>query len=440
MLTHNRLLGTSSPSTEADAEGPRHLTSSQAAALRRLSDLASLQGIPERAGVAVRNRPLIIGPSGSGKSAIVRRLASLEGRPMMVINASTWIVFGAYTTPHTLTVIRNFIRRHERSVLFIDEIDKFAHGGAIFSSPWALSALAECLAVLDGDGKLGACGWKESDIAHLRKSCFIVGAGAWQLQAAEAREEGRVSYAEQILDQSRIPEEVLFRFNAELIEIALPKEKDFQAAIRRVRTELSLPALATVEEGNLVSQAIGSLRGMRWVEAYLADLLIAHPVDSEPAEETEKEVIQTSPRVKIHLTSTEYQARLDGLHKLMAELQRPVFELETKLRLIQQLASASGADQRPAIPASDYQPLVDSLENYSPALLHATCRSAAERYRRETELHVHGEEVLRHLENWLRDRPYSLRELGLLETAITVRVGITRQRALMAFLASVEIE
>lgn len=441
MLNNDRLFQKSTVGwTDSEPEGPRHLTSSQAGALGRLCDLASLQGMPEKAGVAVRNKPLLVGPSGAGKSAIVRRLAALEGLPLMVINAASWIVYGALTTPHTLTVIRRFVRSHARSIIFVDEIDKLTHGEAAFSHPWGLAVLAECLAILDSDKKLGVCGWKESDIEHLRKTCFIVGAGAWQLHAVEARREENLAYAERILDQAGIPEEVLFRFNARLIQILPPRENDFCTAIRRVRRELSLPILPAAQEGQLVKEALGSHRGMRWIEEYVADLLIANPNLCEESEEFDGEEAGKPAELKPQISRTEYQQRLDGALKMMAGLERPALELVTKMRLAQQIDAQVPSDEKLPTSAANYQPLIEALENYAPSLLYATCLTPAERYRRETELQIHGHEILQHLQKWLLDRPFTLRTHGLLETAISVQVMITRLLATWKFLASIEVE
>jgi hypothetical protein len=441
MLINNRILQSiDGTSTEVEPDGPRHLTASQGAALRRLADLISLQGLPEKAGVAVRNKPLMVGPSGTGKTALVRRLASLERLPLLVINAASWIVYGATTTPHTLTVVRRFVSSNPRSIIFIDELDKIAHGEATFSHPWSSAVLAEILATLDADKKLGACGWKDSDIEHLRKSCFVCGAGAWQLHAAQARQEKNLSYADRILEEAGIPEEVLFRFNSSLVEIRPPKESDFRAAIRRIRGELSLPNLPATEETCLVGEALQSHRGMRWVEQYLADLLIAHPSLCEIPEDMVNAEGDKSSELKLQISRADYNVRLEGALKLMTDLQRPVLELSTKMRLAQQIVAQTPPDEKPPVPAADYQLLVESIENFCPSLAFGTSFSPAQRHRRETEMHVHGMEVIHYLEPWLRDRAYTLRAHGILDTALSVQVMVKRLLATHTFLAKIQVE
>ena len=180
------------PAGETEPTGPRHLTGSQASALIKLSNLVQLQGQPECAGVLPRTKPLLIGPSGSGKTAVVRRLADLEKLPLLAINCGSWIVFGAYTSPHTLTVLRRFVRENSRGCIMLDEVDKVCpSSGNGHLNGWGLSVFTEVISFLDADSKLSGCGWTSADIEKLRASFFVCGAGAWQIQAAAARKGGR---------------------------------------------------------------------------------------------------------------------------------------------------------------------------------------------------------------------------------------------------------
>ncbi len=438
MQNHNRLLqNATNGSPQVESEGPRHLTSSQAAALRRLSDLASLQGIGEKAGIAVRNKPLLIGPSGSGKSAIARRLAMLEGLPLLTINAGTWIVYGAYTTPHTLTVIRRFIRDHPQSILLIDEIDKIVPAAGAYSHHWSLSVFSEALGILDCDQKLAVSGWKDSDIQRLKSSCFVIGAGAWQLQAAAARAEGNTGYADQVIENAGIPEEVLFRFNARLVEIRPPTAKDFRSGIRRLRNEMSLPALPQGDEETLINDAVESNRGMRWLEQYTADLLITNGPDREEQRPTEE--APEFKKGKLQITKAAYHEKLTAAMEIISTLMRTTFEATVKVRLAQAITTQTAAEDKKFLPPEEFNPLVAALEAFAPALTIGTSISDAERFRRETELHVHGHHLLAILDPWLSDRPFALKTFGLLDLLITIHVSIRRVHAYWKYLSSVEV-
>jgi SpoVK/Ycf46/Vps4 family AAA+-type ATPase len=283
---------------ESEPTGPRHLTGSQAAALRQLSDLAALRGQPGRGGISLRNKPLLIGPSGSGKTAVVRRVCDLEKLPLLVVNAGSWIVRGALTAGSTLSTIVRFVRQHPEGCVLIDEIDKSCPSGAtMFSQSWALSVFTEIISLLDCEGKLQTCGWDTADIRRLNQSYVIIGAGAWQAHSVAARkdspEDGAGCYASKVVAEAGIPEEILYRFNARLIELTAPGRKDISMAINRVRSELALPALASVDQERLVENAARSNVGIRWIEQYLADLLIQNPrarekIEAVPAKKSDR--------------------------------------------------------------------------------------------------------------------------------------------------------
>ncbi len=231
---------------EREPTGPRHLTKSQAAALSVLSELYQLQGQPERGGIVPRNKPLLVGPSGVGKTAVVRRLCDLEKADLLVVNAGSWIPFGASTHPHTLTVIRNFVAVRGRACLMIDEIDKACpHQGNAFAHSWSLGVFTEIVSLLDADLKLTTAGWSREHIDHFKRSNFVVGAGTWQkLTAKEGTDASGPAPAPKDYE---IPEEILFRFNPALIRLRPPEPDDYAHAIRRIRESLELPALDSAE-------------------------------------------------------------------------------------------------------------------------------------------------------------------------------------------------
>jgi SpoVK/Ycf46/Vps4 family AAA+-type ATPase len=388
----------SRPRPEKELTGPLHLTTSQARALGRLCDLAGLRGQSGRAGIILRNKPLIIGPSGSGKTAIVRRLCDVEDLPLLVVNTGSWIVHGAYSATPTLSIIRRFVDRHPHGCILLDEIDKACPAGAeAFSSTWALSTVTEILSLLDADGKLTPCGWTSGLLDRLSQAYLLVGAGAWQSHAAAARAENgsdaASGYAGKVTSDAGVPEELLFRFNPRLIEISPPSGKDLSQAIRRIHVELSLPELSGTDETRLVKEAMSANCGMRWIEQYLADLLIQFPRAREKRAPVEEIKVD-----KIHLTRTEFAAKLDKAIGLMETTQKTVWDLQAKTRVAQQIALHAPAREKKNHPEpKDLEDLIGKLEKLAPALQYGTCTSRAERDRVEEELHVHGTDLLESL-------------------------------------------
>ena len=221
----------SSPQAAATADkewlGPRHLTSSQAAALNCLAGMARLRGQADRGGVRLRNKALIVGPSASGKSALVRRLADLEDLPLLVIQCGVWTPEGAAVGagPHTLSIIRRFVQMHPTGCIFLDEIDKVCPRDA-FSSSWALGSFSEVVSLLDADAKLETSGWRPDQIRRLN-SHLLVAAGTWQIHAAsKISGKNDDGYVDRIIAQAGIPDEIRLRFHPRLVELKPPTVKD----------------------------------------------------------------------------------------------------------------------------------------------------------------------------------------------------------------------
>jgi hypothetical protein len=423
------------PVVENEPTGPRHLTGSQAAALTKLSNLIQLQGQTERAGVLPRTKPLLIGPSGAGKTAVVRRLADLEKIPLLAVNCGSWIVFGAYTTPHTLTIIRRFVRDNPRGCVMLDEVDKVcpsSTGG--YMNVWSLSVFTEVISFLDADSKLSGCGWTSAEIEKLRTAFFVCGAGAWQVRAAVARKQGG-DYADAVRLDTGIPEEIFFRFNARILEIASPTAKDFQGALRRIHAELSLPPLDAQQEARLVESAVASNHGMRWIEQFLADVLIATPQARSQPSAPEKPAVE-----KLRISRCDFEQRLQKGIDLMENMQLLLSNFRVRLNLAKLICEQRGKDPGEIhLEPEVFAELLRNLADFGPALTFGTAISQAERYRRETELSVHGHTLLKSVGEWIEKRPFALKSYDLLESAIKLETGVRRLIALWRYLAGVEV-
>lgn len=234
------------------------LTSSQSIAIERLDAMARLffRGIKSSSPVALRLNPLIVGPSGMGKSHLVATLASRLRLPLLRLSVGDWIVSGARQDPCTMQVVQQAIDQHQSGfVLHIDELDK-----ATSDEQWTQVARQEIFALLDR--RVGYTGtnrqpWLETHDAKLRTKVFIVGSGAWHeiwesqagrrrlgfQRSADAAEE--MQEIEAAIRRSKvIPAELTNRFSpwvplrplesADFVEIAqqlgLPADFDAQAA------------------------------------------------------------------------------------------------------------------------------------------------------------------------------------------------------------------
>jgi hypothetical protein len=427
----------SSPNVETEKEslGPRHLTGSQVAALNRLVDLARLRGQCDRGGVKLRNKPLIVGPSGCGKTAVVRRLCDVEELPLLVVAAGSWIVYGAKTTPHTLTVIKQFVADNPTCCVFLDEVDKCLPGRDTFGQTWDLSIFTEIVSLLDSDSKLQNFGWQPKQIERLRQSHCLIGAGAWQAHVAGS--DGVISpdngYVGRIVKNAGIPTEILRRFHPRITSISLPNTKDFAAAIRRVRADLSLPALPANEETQLAGEAVKTDYGMRWMEGYLAELLIQCPQLTSPKPKAEP------ARDVVSISREELARIMAGMVEQLDALRKPSKELEVKFNLARVIATNSSPEQRKNfLEPDELTSVIREIQGLCPGLAYGLSATEKERLRRQTQVQVHGGHLLRLLDTWLSDKAFSLKSCGALEAAIHLQVGLRRVLDIWQYLGRVD--
>ena len=278
----------SNPSNGAESRPSISLTVAQTFALDRLEQLTQLPGAQSYAGFTVRKRALIVGPSGAGKTRVIKTLCERLGLPLFCCPSGSWIIYGASTTPHTIMAFRDFVRNHNRGVFFLDELDKALPSGAgVRMSVWSQGIFGEIIALLDGDQRLQAMGWDEEDVERLNGHFTIHAAGAWQhlvntirqrqdkASLGFAQTNGKTeSYIEMIRTDETVPQELLFRFHPEPVFIASPSGEDFRTALTEVHRSLGLADQAVDEP---VSRALGSGMGMRWVEGYVTDLVLRQP-------------------------------------------------------------------------------------------------------------------------------------------------------------------
>lgn len=95
---------------------------------------------------------LVVGPSGVGKTHIVRALAEEMQVPLFSIDVSNWILLGASAAERsgeTWRHICKFIAENERGIIFLDELDKLGRAGAINDSAWTQHLRVEVYGLLD---------------------------------------------------------------------------------------------------------------------------------------------------------------------------------------------------------------------------------------------------------------------------------------------------
>ena len=220
-------------------------------------------------GIQPRIQPLIVAPSGSGKSHLVHAFAEWRNLPLLRLSYAEWMPRGGRVQPDTGTRIHQFLQDQERSVIFIDELDKMQG----FGHEWTTSVLNEAFLLLDRTlFRPGFSRNPEADLiaaTRLKESTFIIGAGAWQhvwskmerpLGFAGASTQDAVA---DIANSRQIPEELLRRFSGSLLSLPPASADELRELAQADDLEATANGLGMTLD-YLAGAASG--RGWRWLE------------------------------------------------------------------------------------------------------------------------------------------------------------------------------
>jgi hypothetical protein len=246
-----------------------------------LGDLIDVyfQGIWHGMLIQPRLIPLIIGPSGAGKTWLVQSVAAAKEMPLLQLNVANWIPLGANASAGmaTLKLIQQSVENHPRGIIHIDELDKFG-----FHDHWDNIIRQDVFSVLDRrtfnnlpDNRLQQ---------RLEQNWFIIGSGTWQsvwerhtkdasgfnLQKSQMALTEEVRY--QIDKQNEIPPELQRRFNSRYLIVDHPNEETLEAIIEQFKPYFEPRFCEEVRQK--IPDILKSKKGIRWFEEYLTDFLV----------------------------------------------------------------------------------------------------------------------------------------------------------------------
>lgn len=245
---------------------PELFTRSQQAVLTELEAIARVFFRGEAGGpLRLRWTTIILGPTGVGKSHLVRAVGDRLRVDTLRFGATNWVPSGARVDPHSLKIVLEAVRRGRPFILHIEEVDKFLCRGG---DPWTQAQLTEFLLLLDG--ALGSP-WTGPDREALQRLALIVGTGAWQELSgssgpgvvgfsAQCQNGGGSDLLKKIRQEQKIPAELLARFGHTLILDPLDA-----AEFRKLAQQLGLGA-----EDYDAEEAVRSGQNVRYLEASLA--------------------------------------------------------------------------------------------------------------------------------------------------------------------------
>lgn len=231
---------------------------------------------------------LLIAPTGTGKSHLVRALSKQLGWTIYSTFVTRWIIAGARGKETWSEIAQWLVRQEGKCVLFLDEIDKIGH-----HDTWSTHLKTEVYQLLDRDLPTEIT-IDESDSEHgrealwakaqmnLRCNTLIIAAGAFQaLWDCRPRTMGFGGESSEINIpapkelKTVLPPELVNRFS-QILTLPPLAEPDYVAMIRR--TAGALPGeirdkFIQIAETNL-PLAIRDAKGARYCEECLTQVLL----------------------------------------------------------------------------------------------------------------------------------------------------------------------
>ena len=266
----------SSNTSHLYSEGQKHAYTS-------LCEMGDLFFNIDWADLAIKPRlaPLVIGPSGVGKSTVVKEVAKEFGFPCMRVSPSNWVVSGVgKDLVPTLIRVHKFVSENNEGIIHFDELDKFRAG----SSDWSQYVLGEVFDLLDRapSQPVKKLVWNSELIKKLGRFWYV-GSGTWESAWRDTSKSkmgfGNSTDSSSIVSDVRriveatdaIPRELLRRFNGRLIVLSPATATD----LRNAAENYGLARLASELKVKLdFDAAARSGLGARWLEETIADLLL----------------------------------------------------------------------------------------------------------------------------------------------------------------------
>ena len=272
------------------------LTSSQTHCFNKLKSLANLYlNNPNLPYVTIKPRlnPLIAGPTGSGKSHLVRKLAEELNLPYLRLTYGQWSPLGSRQTTPTLISLARHLTKHPKCILHIDELDKWGDNAGEWSRAIStdLWDVLESVLSLPNQEDLTDDEGIDVDLARerLKSATFIIGSGTWQqafnktasplgFAQASSNDEDRLNA---IHNSKMIPQELLGRFHTDICILNYPNK----AETKTLLDNLGLTKLAASVNSPLTDIA-WEKTGFRALESLTSDLLVKHQTLNQVVQNT----------------------------------------------------------------------------------------------------------------------------------------------------------
>lgn len=236
---------------------------------------------------------LMVGPTGTGKTAVAAIAAEAIGASMLRVSAPSWMPAGAHNrgTRETITIIGEHVARNARTLLVTDETCKLLT--TIDDTGWQGYIRAEYFEILDGRWPTGLKEIEDESgnevhidclTQKLRDTVFILGIGTFQSWFDDSKSRQSIGFgatdpaADEIsadIIAERIPRELANRFNQNLILIPELKPSDYHRIAKEAEQKLPehMHTPFRVEVAKRIPSAISAKKGVRFLEEAMMEVL-----------------------------------------------------------------------------------------------------------------------------------------------------------------------
>jgi len=260
----------------------------------------------------LRLYPLLIGPTGVGKSQIVKTVANRLGAHYLRICRGDWNVVGSRAGRPTTYQVLDYVATYPRVLLHVDELDKFTD---LQSGDWSASIAGNLWSMLDGvhpvaeylrDVNFGDQPAPTGEELEAKiKNLWIVGSGTWQSVYQKSKAGSSIGFGRDLNDEkvgmdaimasNLVSRELLNRFNNDPVFLEYPSLEETRSLLRESGITRLAKQLGVTVEAESIDWAHGGMRSLETVATRLA--LAYHKrnpasLNKLPASQAAKAVVQ----------------------------------------------------------------------------------------------------------------------------------------------------